>query len=147
MKEILRCLLLPLSHKTLIVPYAAVAEVTAFVEPQPLSNTPSWVLGMFDWHERKIPLIALENFESSEAKNQRTYLHIAVFNRIADTTVDFFGLQLSQIPRMHRINPKDLTAPKKSTLPYLLSDLRFREEEVAIPNIEWIEQSLAKITS
>jgi len=60
--EILRCLLLPIYGKTLMVPYASVAEIVAFTAAESFSKSKNWILGEFGWRGLNIPLVCLEMY-------------------------------------------------------------------------------------
>lgn len=143
--EILRCLLLPISGKTLIVPYAAVAEVVALTEAESFSKSNDWILGEFNWRNLKIPLVSLEMTEEASKFIIKPNLHVAIFNRISEAGLpDFIGVVLQNLPVMHRIKRSDVVYVAKAKQPYLIMEVKAREKAAFIPNIPWIEEKLAK---
>lgn len=168
--DFLRCLLLPIYQKTLIVPYAAVAEVVVLTGKGlkffPKSN--SWLLGEFKWRDLNIPLVCLEmndqenqqrheqvkqqinqqivNQQKNEpafSTNGKPNLHIAIFNRMMDTgSIDFLGVLLQDLPVMYRCKQSDLVFIAKASNPYLIMEVKVREKSAFIPDILWIEERL-----
>jgi len=150
MKEFLRCLLLPVNSKTLLVPYSAVAEITPFEPPKPLEASSHWLLGELEWRGVKIPLLSIEEMinldkprEEEKLKNQ-THLHIAVMNRMSESaSLDFIGWVLQSMPVMRRFKRVDIKSVSPMKEPYLM-EASVREQSVFIPNIKWIEDAAAK---
>ncbi len=60
MKQIISCLLLSLWEKKVIMPTAAIAEIVPYGAPEPVTDTPSWFLGVFSWRGIHVPLIDME---------------------------------------------------------------------------------------
>ena len=56
----LRGVLLPLAEESLRVPRPVVVEVTGYSEPEVDDRWPSWVLGVFRWRRRVLPLVSME---------------------------------------------------------------------------------------
>ncbi|ROR34171.1 chemotaxis protein CheW [Inmirania thermothiophila] len=55
-----RCLLVPLQGMHLLVPNAAVAEILTFQPPNPVPQSPPWLLGVMRWRGRLIPVLSFE---------------------------------------------------------------------------------------
>lgn len=142
MTEILRCLIIPSLTKKWLVPYAAVAEVIAYEAPEPMSNGPTWMAGQLAWHDKQIPLIYLDRLLDPSSQNTGSTLHIAIFNRITDKPLDFFGMILPTIPKMLRIKRGELKKSEAKTEPFSLAEVILREETLSIPNLEWIEDKI-----
>lgn len=145
--EILRCLLLPIYGKTLMVPYSAVAEVVALPDISPYSQSKNWVLGKFNWRDFTIPLVCLEMNEKESSLNSKPNMHVAILNRMleGDSYPDFIGILLQTIPVMKRFKRSDVTFVAKASDPYLLMEVKARDKPAYIPNIEWIDEKLKTI--
>lgn len=139
MKDNLRCLLMTSNHKTLLVPYAVVAEVIPFQVPTPIEDAPKWLLGNIEWREASVPLVSFDNIKASEKKN----LHIAIFNRLADDAkLDFVGLVIEGIPMMVRFKAKDLELVKHTPKEFLSMEILYNKKPGFVPNIEWVEKCI-----
>ncbi len=142
--EILRCLLLPIYGKSLLVPYAAVAEVVALSEVTPYAQSKNWILGEFKWRDLTIPLVCLEMNEKDVSLNIKPNMHVAVFNRMLEGEgyPDFVGVLLQTVPVMKRFKRSDVTFVAKAADPYLLMEVKVRDKPAFIPNIRWIDEKL-----
>lgn len=131
MKEFLRCLLLPIRHTILLVPYSAVAEIVkidvkAMGDPKP---------GHLLWRGTEVPLMDLGSEESLEQTTRR-HVNIAILNRLSDPSpVDFVGLVLHGLPTMHRYKRSDIEWIAKATERYGLMEVEVRAQKVLIPNL------------
>lgn len=147
--EILRCLQLPIQEKTLMVPYAAVAEIVVFENPKAFAETKNWSLGPFQWRGLEIPLICLEmqgGASSFSAKKNFENLHVAVFNRMSELNApDFMGIVLQGLPVMTRYKRADLEYVGPGDKPYLAMEIKVRGKSAFIPNISSIEETVAKL--
>ncbi len=153
--DMLRCLLLPVQDKTLILPYAAITEVIEFSEPTPIPNAPAWLLGKIDWRGLQIPLMSLDGMinelksgNKSDTKTSFTFkkeqnTRIAIFNRIKQYPFDFLGVVLQGIPRMSRVRKPDLKDQNKAEIPFIIS-ANLRDTVVHIPDLGLIEDRVSK---
>jgi hypothetical protein len=147
MKEFLRCLLLPLENKTLIVPYSAIAEIIAYDKVEINKRTSESKREELTWRGLKIPVISLFPFAktkkpplASAVKNQAN-LYIAVFNRIDPlAAVDFVAVILHAVPIMQRYKRQDFKFVNQPLEPYLLMEVQVRQQTAFIPNIQWLTE-------
>jgi len=144
--HILRCLLLPIRNKTLILPCASVAEVVSFDDPLSFKNARHWVLGAFAWRNTSIPLVSLELNDTpglSFFEETNTHMHIAILNRIHDEAdPEFVGVVLQNIPRMSRFKRSDIQPIAETEVPHLLMEVSVRGVQMFIPNLLWIQKKV-----
>lgn len=130
MKEFLRCLLLPIKHQTLLVPYSAVAEIVE-IELKAVGDKK---FGSISWRGIEVSLIDLDQDERLEKTGR---MNVAILNRGSDTgSVDFVGLVLKGLPTMNRYKRSDIEWISKATEPYGLMNVRVRTQTVLIPSLD-----------
>lgn len=144
--DILRCLLLSVHNKTLLLPYAAIAEVVSFEEVLPNKKGHKWILGEMEWRGLNIPLFSLESMIEGKKQDfiKGSDKRVAVLNRIGDYKFDFMGMMVQGIPRMTRVRKTDLKESKKADAPFLM-ELMVRDSKVFIPDLETIQKNVEKI--
>lgn len=136
MKEFLRCLLLPVGQETFVLPYSAVAEIIEI----DLKDYTDLKAGQVIWRGIELPLVDLEAMISARNKEPvSTKREIAILNRFAETSTDFIGLILSDVPRMHRYKRSDVEYIGLSKRPYGLMDVKVRAEMAMIPKLEALQ--------
>lgn len=146
MMDILRCLLLPIQDKILIVPYSAVAEVISYEDIKVLTKSDNWIVGEFSWRGIQAPLICLERQDKPDFQwEPNKMLHVAILNRSTESPgPDFIGLLLQGLPSMNRFKRSDIQAVSPSDKLYLSQEVSVREKTVFIPNLNWIHDNLAE---
>lgn len=143
--EILRCLLLPIYGKTLILPYSALAEVITFPKTISYLESKSSVIGEFEWRGFRVPLLCLEANDKDVSFNMTSNLHVAILNRMNEGNYpDFIGIVLQTVPVMNRYKNADIEFVREAKEPYLLMEVKVRDKMAFIPNIAWIEERLTK---
>jgi len=53
--EEIRTIMAPLTDSYVVLPNSAVAEVLAYSAPDPLKDSPLWLLGEIAWHGWQVP--------------------------------------------------------------------------------------------
>lgn len=152
MSETLYAVLIPLAGDSLLLPNAAVAEVTVQerMEP-PEAGAPEWLAGWYSLAERRVPVISFEALEGAARPppNRRARLVI----------VNSFGTRLhgSQFALLTQGHPHLITLGREAIAPLplrdtdpqtlILSRVRVASQEASIPDLEAVETILAQALS
>ncbi len=137
-----RCLLVPLNKITLIVPNAAVAEVTGYEEPLPTPHAPRWLLGMMLWRGRTIPLISFERMVGHEAHDSHS--RVVVLNTLSGRPeLPFVGVSTLGIPRLAQITGDMVSeAARDQSTAVVACRVEVDGETAVIPDVDIIEKML-----
>ena len=76
--ETVRCLTLNFFSYKMLLPNAAVAEVTGATRIEPRLGAPEWFGGMTKWREQEVPVVVFEkvmNIAASKPQSYRRYGH------------------------------------------------------------------------
>lgn len=104
-----RCLLLPSNEISLLVPFAAVAEVTAYGPPEPIPDVPDWLLGRVSWREQSIPLVSFATLLNPRSTVSLSPGKMVVMYGLQQPSKrPFFGLQLKGTPRPFAVTQASL---------------------------------------
>lgn len=146
------CLMIPLTNDILLLPNAAVAEVAAYQQPEPVPGAPDWYLGQHTWRDYSIPIIAFEvlngdvSGDVAVTKNSR----IAVLNTLnGNMRLPYVGLLTQGIPRLQVVQNKGLEAnPAVGDRPsaYVSEFVMVNGEPVTIPNIDKLERVILDLS-
>ena len=71
-KDEIRSVLVQTAAGRLLLPNANVAEVLAWVRPEPVENAPTWLLGRFEWHGWQVPLVSFAPLAADYSRHSRT---------------------------------------------------------------------------
>lgn len=142
----IRGVLIPIGGQQLLLPNANVAEIIAFREPaSPPGGAPDWMLGDFDWRQRKVPLAALENLLGGEYKGYTRGRIAVCYSLLDDEKRPYLGLVSDGIPHLVRVREADIEplplSDEDADLP-ILARLKLKGDEVLIPDVERLTQSV-----
>jgi chemosensory pili system protein ChpC len=154
----MRCVLIPVGQKHLLLPNAAVAEIFSFREPKVRVDAPRWLLGMLDWRGLNIPVITWERLVEKQEpawKSQRMY--IAILNTLnKNPAVTHIGLLSIGVSRLIRIRADVLTEDNDETLvsPLIKSAIHVSSSMASnitklpawIPDLDELEKVMCSLT-
>lgn len=140
-------LFIPVSHKNLLLPNAAVAEIIDYVPPEPVAGTPDWFLGYALWRGVRLPVISydLANGETQGPISPRA--RIAVINSIGEhhKALPFFALVSQGIPRLVKVQEEEITEQDETGGPADRMRVRVSGEDACIPDLEYLEKLLVQV--
>ncbi|MGD8525134.1 MAG: chemotaxis protein CheW [Thioalkalispiraceae bacterium] len=146
--QAVHCLKIPLHNNSALLPNAAVAEVIAFNEPDPISDAPSWLLGRMQWRDRQVPLVSLEAAAGSDVI-EKTGPRIAVLNTLnSNPRVPYIAILMQGIPSLLVIKPETLNWDDGKTSEQSQSVSGYIEmdgDTTMIPNIDNLEERIEKL--
>ena len=146
------CLMIPLSSDILLLPNAAVAEVTGYQQPEAVGGAPDWFLGYYTWRDAQIPVIVFEtiNGDLGAGISINNNSRIAVLNTLnGNAKLPYLGLLTQGIPRLQVVQNKAMeTNPvagdRQKT--YVSEFVLVNGEPVTIPNIDMLEQAVLDLS-
>ena len=148
----IHCLMIPLSNDILLLPNAAVAEVSAYLPPESPGDAPDWYLGQTTWRDYRIPVVAFEllNGDVSGKVTVTKNSRIAVLNTLnGNPRLPYIGLLTQGIPRLQVVQNKSLEANSSMEGRHDTCVAEFvlvNGEPVTIPDIDFLEKSLVELS-
>lgn len=139
-EPVLRCLALPTTVGSLLLPCQAVAEVTKFTQILSVPGKPHWLLGKVEWRDILIPLISLEALEENSFKLPPLQgLRMAVLQptKIQENRV-FFAILLQGVPKLYTIERGDIELIATSVQPQYMMEAKYQNQLFIIPNLDWL---------
>ncbi len=140
-------LLMPVQGGRIIVPRAAVAEVTGYTRPKDRpENAPDFVLGFIDWQGQKIPLVSYEAARGQGVPELGRRTRIAVVFGIAGRLdPDVFAIVTQGYPYLVRVNENVLQREEmESEDALVLARVRMANEKPLIPDFDRLEVLIAE---
>jgi chemosensory pili system protein ChpC len=144
-----RSQLIPLDAMRLVLPNTAIAEVISYQKPEPVMDSPDWLLGTIDWRGITIPVIAYETAcnETNVTPGKRS--RIIVLNTLSENDQQhFYGIMAQGIPRLISLDESTIhDAPEIDNLPqaFVLRHTIIDGQQVIIPDQKALEQALAQV--
>ncbi|MDX1454350.1 MAG: chemotaxis protein CheW [Gammaproteobacteria bacterium] len=140
-------LLIPLQGNRIVLPRAAVAEVTGFVKPKDRpDNAPPFLLGFMNWQGQDIPMISYELACGKKAPDMGRRARIAIVFGIDDKLEpNAFAVLTQGYPYLVRVNAgvlhKEELGSEDKQGP-VLARVRMANERPLIPDLESLERML-----
>lgn len=145
--SVVRTQLVPLREMQMVLPNTCIAEVIPFQPPEPVENSPQWLLGMINWRGITIPVISFEAANGLDFVSDHQQNRIAVLNGISgNTELPFYALVVQGIPRLLTVDRTGISAISKpeTKLPMALEQTQLGDENAVIPDQDKIEKMLKK---
>ncbi|MCP4186352.1 MAG: chemotaxis protein CheW [Gammaproteobacteria bacterium] len=139
-----RCMLLPMSSISLVIPNSAVAEIIGFSKPQRLDDSSDWFLGVVLWRGVYVPVISVEQLCAVDTLHVGPRSRIGIiYNPEKDADLPYIGLHMQDIPRAYLAESDTMESGSDNDLSeYLLSRVDDDEFARAIPNLDAIAVDL-----
>lgn len=134
-------LLLPLAGGNLLLPNAAVVEVSGYPETiEPVAGSPDWYLGHFDWRGLTLPMVEWERLMGlpavADPGGRKSVAICHLFS--ADDTALFVGVETTGLPRLVPVTEAGLQAQAESAVPEscILGEVRLQDVMAYIPDLD-----------
>ena len=139
-----RCMLLPLTSLSLLIPNSAVAEIIGYSIPRQLSDTSEWFPGVVLWRGVYVPVVEVEKLCNLGVAQVGPRTRIAIiYNPEQDPEMPYIGIHMQDIPRAYLAEADSMETGNDDGLnPYLLT--RVDDEQLArvIPDVDKIIDDL-----
>ena len=139
----LRVIVAPLISGRVLLPGSVVAEVISHHPPEPLKNTPDWMLGELEWNGWQVPVISyagMMNHASNDPVSKQT--RILIFKTLSERApVPYVGMLIQGLPKLTNLRSTTLTdLPPRVTPDGVYQSVLLDDEEAVIPDLDGISQ-------
>lgn len=144
----IHCLLIQLYQDLLLLPNAAVAEVVAYTEPEPIADAPDWLLGQLIWREHTVPLISFELASGGTVGEGFGDRRIAVLNTLnSNPDVPYVAIMIQGIPHLQVVVPDAITENKDAVKerPSVSAQVVVEGQEVLVPDLDSLEHRITSL--
>lgn len=105
----IRSVLIPLTGKRLLLPNATVAEVITYSTPEPVEDTPDWLLGRVVWRGWWVPVFSLPMLGGWAARENEAGAKIAVMKALGgNPDMPFLAMVTQGFPRLVTVTADSL---------------------------------------
>jgi len=142
----IRGVLISVSGGRLLLPNASVSEVITMSSPEPVENSPEWLLGTVNWRGWKVPLISFPRLvgwsEPGHALNSR----VAIIKALGgNPRMPFFAVVTQGFPRLTALSEDVIIASTDGEpVPEGISaQVMVRDDDACIPDLAAVEARVA----
>ncbi|HEX9811116.1 MAG TPA: chemotaxis protein CheW [Burkholderiales bacterium] len=131
---------IPLIGCSLLVPSAAVAEVTNPTTLHPVPGGPAWLLGVVGWRAQAVSLVSFEGMIGKAVSNPQPTSKIVVFYPVSGRRAgDFYAILSASEPRPQSVSANTLEIEDPSLLPdspLIATGVRIKSRSMMIPDFD-----------
>lgn len=142
---IIRGVLIQVADARLLLPNATIAEVLSYASPEPVADTPDWLLGRIRWRGWQLPLVSFSRFAGIAEEEGGLGSKVIVLKALGgDTRRPYFAMLTQGFPRLVTVTEAALaTLDDDAGLPAgVLSRVRLNENDAVVPDLAALERSL-----
>jgi chemosensory pili system protein ChpC len=136
---------IPLKGASLLLPSAAVAEVTNPASLSPLPGAPPWVLGVLGWRAQAVPIISFEVLIGQASATIGPSSRIVVLYPLRGGRAGgFFGFYATAEPRPQPVIEGAVEAAEAASLPdtpYIGAGIKVRDKILLIPDFDVLQRA------
>ena len=143
----IRGVLIQIAGARLLLPNATIAEVLSFADPDPVENSPDWLLGRIRWRGWQLPLIAFSRLSGIAEEKGGLGSKVIVLKALGgNAKAPFFALLTQGFPRLVTVSRNALVEEEDDQL--LPAGVRTRvllnEDAALLPDLEQIESLIGQ---
>jgi len=144
----IHCIIVPIEKTHIVLPNTVVAEVVQFSEPEPIKDTPEWLLGHITWQAWRVPVIDYAALIGLEIDESPVGARIMVVKSLLQgEQMPYIGLVANGLPKLVTISAGMLVEdPNLELTTGLFSEVTVENRQAMIPDIDHLTQLVAQET-
>ena len=139
----IRGVLIQVAGGRLLLPNATIAEVLSYADPDPIENTPDWLLGRIRWRGWQLPMIAFARLSGIAEEKGGLGSKVIVLKALGgDPKFPYFALLTQGFPRLVTVSRDTLVTDTSvdAALPEgVQARVLLNENEALLPDLEHVE--------
>ena len=139
----IRGVMIQVAGGRLLLPNATIAEVMSYADPEPMEDTPDWLLGRIRWRGWQLPLIAFSRLSGIAEEQGGFGSKVIVLKALGgDPKFPYFALLTQGFPRLVTVSRDTLVTDTSidEALPEgVQARVLLNENEALLPDLEHVE--------
>jgi len=144
----IRGVLIQIAGGRLLLPNATIAEVLSFADPDPVANTPDWLLGRIRWRGWQLPLIAFSRLSGIADEKGGLGSKVIVLKALGgDAKTPYFALLTQGFPRLVTVSEDTVVADggDDDLLPAgVQARVMLNQDNALLPDLERVEAMIGE---
>ena len=145
----IRGVLIQVTGGRLLLPNATIAEVLSYADPEPVADTPDWLLGRIRWRGWQLPLIAFSRLSGIAKESGGLGTKVIVLKALGgDAKAPYFAMLTQGFPRLVTVSPDTVVADDSAADDALPAGVQARvllnEDGALLPDLEGIERMIGE---
>lgn len=145
----IRGVLISVTGGKLMLPNATVAEVITYSNPEPVADSPDWLLGRVRWRGWGLPIVSYSRMVGWSEESASLGVKVAVLKGVGNhAKMPYFAVLTQGFPRLITIAENELaeTCARDAALPegiYLSTN--FHGDDCVVPDLAAVEARIADV--
>lgn len=138
----IRGLMITVSNGRVLLPNANVSEIITAATPDPVENSPDWLLGRVRWRGWRVPLFSFSILAGISTREGALNSKVTVLKALSgNPRMPFVAMLCLGFPRLTTVTPEILvpTEDVDAEPPGVLGRVLVRDDQVYIPDLMGIE--------
>ena len=143
----IRGVLIQVAGGRLLLPNATIAEVLSYADPEPVADTPDWLLGRIRWRGWQLPLIAFSRLSGIADERGGLGSKVVVLKALGgDAKAPYFAILTQGFPRLVTVSRDALTIEElHEPLPAgVQARVLLNEDAALLPDLVQVESLIAE---
>ncbi len=141
--ESIRCMLVPLKDRLLLVPNTTVVEVIQFPATTAAEHVPSYWIGYCSWRSQQLPVIDLDALLDQRSSNTEGVSHLCILKGIHDSAeLTLYSLPCYAPPQLISIDADALQSLEEADHDWLYGQFNIGNKLALIPNLDVLETAI-----
>ena len=142
-QEKIRSLWVPLRGMNLLLPNMAVTEISSYRVPEPIPNTPEWLLGTVKWGNEEIMAISLEAICGVRVPSNPVFSRLMIVNSVRrDSPIRNYAIVTAGLPGLIQFGYDTAEEYSDFEDESLKCMVRIGNEEAIIPDLDYLQKML-----
>jgi chemosensory pili system protein ChpC len=143
----IRGVLIQVAGGRLLLPNATIAEVLSYADPEPVADTPDWLLGRIRWRGWQLPLIAFSRLSGIADERGGLGSKVVVLKALGgDAKAPYFAILTQGFPRLVTVSQDTVVADAHDEDEALPNGVQGRvllnEDPALLPDLERVESMI-----
>jgi chemosensory pili system protein ChpC len=141
----IRGVLIQVEGARLLLPNATISEVLSYADPEPIDNTPAWLLGRIRWRGWQLPLVSFARLSGIADEQGGLGSKVVVLKALGgDAKLPHFALLTQGFPRLVTVSHDTLVVDNEGgELPDgVQARVLLNDDAALVPDIDRIEGSI-----
>jgi len=138
----IRGLMITVSNGRVLLPNANVSEIITAATPDPVENSPDWLMGRVRWRGWRVPLFSFSILAGIATKEGALNAKVTVLKALSgNPKMPFVAMLCLGFPRLTTVTP-DILVPTDDLgirIPGVLGRVLVRDDQAFIPDLMSIE--------
>ncbi len=142
----IRGVLINVNQGRLLLPNASVAEVITFSDPEPVENSPSWMLGQIRWRGWRLPLLSFSRFAGWSDEEGQIGAKVVVLKALGgNPKLPYFAVLSQGFPRLVTVAASVLQQTSSGEQAAgIHSTVRLNDDDASVPDLLGLESLIQK---